>query len=201
MNRHLSSEEISRWMIGERTPDTERHAIECPPCRAELDRLEAAFSLFRESGICWSDRCYAASSAGRLAAGITPPRSSANVAGLPARRLLPWACAVATSMLVGALLLRPVPVPPETAAPSPDRRSEEPFLEIPYVAPLAPYERTSLVRMDVPVAALIAAGFEVHVADASASVRADVLFGQDGRAHAIRLVPDSIASSERRIDQ
>jgi hypothetical protein len=170
MNRHLSSEEISRWMIGERTDDAERHAIECPACREELDRLQDAFSLFRESGIRWSDRCYAASSAG--------------VAELPGRRLLPWACALAASVLVGALLLRPVPVPPHT---------EEPFLEIPYVAPLAPYERTSLVRMDVPVAALIAAGFEVRVADAGASVRADVLFGQDGRAHAIRLVPDSIA--------
>ncbi|HEV3198430.1 MAG TPA: hypothetical protein VGZ73_10990 [Bryobacteraceae bacterium] len=191
MNRHLSSEEISRWMIGEHTSEAQRHAIECPPCRAELDRLEAAFSLFRESGIRWSDRCYHQDS----------PPPSANLATLPGRRLLPWAFAVATSALVAALLLRPVPVPPKIAIQLPDRRSEEPFLEIPYVAPLAPYERTSLVRMDVPVAALIAAGFEVRAADTGASVRADVVFGQDGRAHAIRLVPDPIADSDRRLNQ
>lgn len=207
MNRHLSSEEISRWMIGERTPETECHAIECPSCRSELDRLEDAFSLFRESGRRWSDRCYASSAAG-LAAGFVKtdhqaPPASANVADLAGRRLLPWACAVATSMLVGALLLRPVPVPKQAPvpAPAPDLRTEEPFLAIPYVAPLAPYERTSLVRMDVPIAALIAAGFEVRVADAGTAVRADVLFGQDGRAHAIRLVPDSISDSDRELKQ
>ena len=55
-------------------------------------------------------------------------------------------------------------------------------MRIPYVAPLAPYERTQVVRMSVPVTALIAAGFEVHARDIGAAVRADVLIGQDGRA-------------------
>jgi hypothetical protein len=71
--------------------------------------------------------------------------------------------------------------------------STEPFIEIPYIAPLAPYERTTIVRMDVPVSALIAAGFDMHAPDTGAALRADVLFGQDGRAHAIRLVSNSIA--------
>jgi hypothetical protein len=48
--------------------------------------------------------------------------------------------------------------------------------------------------MDVPVSALIAAGFEVHTVDTSAALSADVLFGQDGRAHAIRLVSNSISN-------
>ena len=65
---------------------------------------------------------------------------------------------------------------------------EAPFIVIPYVAPPAPYERTEVKRMDVPLAALIAAGLDVHGTDSSASVRADVLIGQDGRALAIRLV-------------
>ena len=60
---------------------------------------------------------------------------------------------------------------------------------MPFVAPLAPYERAEVVRMDVPVAELAAAGFEVHVPDTGATVLADVVLGQDGRAHAIRLVP------------
>jgi hypothetical protein len=70
------------------------------------------------------------------------------------------------------------------------------FIAIPYTAPLAPYERTSIVRMDVPVAALIAAGFDVHAPDARVAVRADVLFGQDGRAHAIRLITNSVSNSK-----
>jgi hypothetical protein len=59
---------------------------------------------------------------------------------------------------------------------------------VPYVAPLAPYERTETVRMDVSVAALIAAGFDVHIADAGAALPADVIIGQDGRPVAIRLI-------------
>ena len=66
-------------------------------------------------------------------------------------------------------------------------------MRIPYTAPPAPYERTQVMRMAVPVAALIAAGFEVHVADAGAAVPAEVLVGQDGRALAIRF--------ERRINR
>src|SRR6267154_6056253 len=103
------------------------------------------------------------------------------------------------AVFLGALLVqRPDPGP--QFAKSPMRSSEEPFIEIPYVAPLAPYERTNVVRMNVQVAALIAAGFEVHTPDAGTAVSADVLFGQDGRAHAIRLVPASKIDSDRRLD-
>ena len=67
---------------------------------------------------------------------------------------------------------------------------DAPFLEMPYVTPLAPYERAEVVRMEVSVAELTAAGLEVHVPDTRATVLADVVLGQDGRAHAIRLVSD-----------
>jgi hypothetical protein len=63
----------------------------------------------------------------------------------------------------------------------------EPFLEIPYTVPLAPGERATVVRMEVPVAALIAAGFTVATPDPGGTVSADVLVSQDGRARAIRL--------------
>jgi len=102
-------------------------------------------------------------------------------------RRLPWrwAAAAALAMTVAAavVLVRRPPSPPRTA--------DEPFLEIPYTPPLAPYERTRIVRMQVPVAALIAAGFEVHAADTGSALEADVLFGQDGRAHAIRPAANS----------
>lgn len=72
--------------------------------------------------------------------------------------------------------------------------SDRPFVAIPYVTPLAPYERTQVVRMEVPVAALIAAGLPMSTADVGAHAEADVVVGQDGRARAVRLV--SVSSSE-----
>jgi hypothetical protein len=45
-------------------------------------------------------------------------------------------------------------------------------------------------RLDLPVTALIAAGFEVRVPDLSAAIPADVLVGQDGRALALRPVDE-----------
>ena len=68
---------------------------------------------------------------------------------------------------------------------------EAPFVPIPYLAPPAPYERIEVVRMQVPVAALIAAGVPVRTADPGGRVEAEVMIGQDGRAHAVRLVPNS----------
>lgn len=106
---------------------------------------------------------------------------------------LPAAAVVATALVIaGVVLHRPAPAP---------RAAVEPFVEIPYIAPLAPYERTSVVRMDVAVSALIAAGFDVHATDTGAALRADVLFGQDGRARAIRLVSNSIPNPNRRVTQ
>ena len=62
MNQHLTSEQVSRWMVGERTPEEVRHARGCLHCRAELDRLEKALSLFRESGQRWSEHWYRSAS-------------------------------------------------------------------------------------------------------------------------------------------
>lgn len=70
--------------------------------------------------------------------------------------------------------------------PRPVKQESQPFLPIPYTVPLAPEERATVVNMQVPVAALIAAGFKVATADPGAVVDADVLVSQDGRARAIR---------------
>jgi len=75
----------------------------------------------------------------------------------------------------------------------PAAEPEQPFIAIPYTLPLEPYERADVMRMDVPVAALIAAGLPMSMVDPGASARADVLVGQDGRARAVRLI--SISSS------
>jgi hypothetical protein len=91
----------------------------------------------------------------------------------------------------------PRPESPRTAVPVARVRhrvarrqvSEEsaPFVPIPYTVPLAPEERATIVRMAVPVAALIAAGYKVETPDPGGVVDADVLVSQDGRARAIRL--------------
>lgn len=73
--------------------------------------------------------------------------------------------------------------------------ADETFIRIPFTAPLAPYERTEVVRKNLAVAALIAAGFEVRAPDTGAIVTADVLIGQDGRAHAIRIISNSISNN------
>ena len=49
MNGHLSSEQISRWMIGERTDREEEHVRQCSECAAQLAGLGSALALFRDS--------------------------------------------------------------------------------------------------------------------------------------------------------
>jgi hypothetical protein len=99
-------------------------------------------------------------------------------------------------------VVSPRPVTPVTKAPRrkpPKARTpepEQPFIAIPYTAPLGPDERADIVRMDLPVSALIAAGFPLGVADPGASARADLVVSQDGRARAVRLI--SISNSTNR---
>jgi len=110
------------------------------------------------------------------------------------KRSMAWvvaAGAVAASMaVVFTLEYRPQPEPLiSTAAVSEDvRESEQPFVPIPYVTQLGAYERAEIVRMEVPVAALIAAGLPMRTTDPGARAEADVVVGQDGRARAVRLI-------------
>ena len=54
MNNHLTPEQISNWVIGERSPETQQHAGQCLECRAELDRLQDALTSFRGSVLQWA---------------------------------------------------------------------------------------------------------------------------------------------------
>ncbi|MCU1329575.1 MAG: hypothetical protein JWN34_4945 [Bryobacterales bacterium] len=100
---------------------------------------------------------------------------------------------------------RPVTMPPRPQlgnaavhVPAPAATQEPTFVSIPFTTPLAPNERADVVRMDVPVAALIAAGLPLRVQDMGASASADVLVGEDGRARAVRLLSIADTSSDRR---
>jgi hypothetical protein len=175
MNRHLSEDEIARWLCGERLAETESHLGECSRCAAEVAATERTFALFRESGRQWSDHWYCENRA-------PSPSPRLRFAGALA------ACA-ALCVVSCAVLLRPLPAPRQPAA-----AAEAEFMEMPYVAPLAPYERVEVVRMDVPVAELTAEGLDVRVPNTGATVLADVVLGQDGRPHAIRLVSNEMRS-------
>ncbi len=55
MNRHLSSQEMSEWTLGERNAGTERHVRDCASCRAKLSQASETLEVFRESARHWSE--------------------------------------------------------------------------------------------------------------------------------------------------
>jgi hypothetical protein len=107
----------------------------------------------------------------------------------PVRKpVLRWALAgaLAASVILGAVWSnRSVP-------PAPVAEEEQGFFPIPYTVPLSPQEPATVWRMEIPVTKLRAVGYKVQGSDPGDVVEADVLVGQDGRAHAIR--PISISS-------
>ena len=95
MSQHLSSREISQWMIGERTPQQEQHVRECSECGAELARLEASLALFRDSVRHWSDGQV------RVPRSLAPTRRRR---GYPARPLpVRWALVAAALLVLAAV--------------------------------------------------------------------------------------------------
>jgi hypothetical protein len=73
------------------------------------------------------------------------------------------------------------------AAPAPRVRSFE-FVALPSAVGLPDFESGSVVRIQVPVAALPGYGVDIVPDMQKATVEADVLVGQDGQPRAIRLV-------------
>jgi len=146
------------------------HVRSCPACHAEqmrfgeLDRDLAAYAdtLSRQG----------------------PSRAMAHRSGMRAalRRVPQFAAALAALLFLGVILLH------RTSLPSPPVSLEESFVPIPYVQPLGQYETAMVMRMEVPVTALIACGYKVDASDPSAVVKADVLVGEDGRAHAVHVL-------------
>ena len=54
MNQHLSTEQISNYLLGEATFEETAHARACAMCRGELARLESSLTLFRGTVRRWS---------------------------------------------------------------------------------------------------------------------------------------------------
>jgi hypothetical protein len=112
------------------------------------------------------------------------------MAELPEAHLPAWRWVLAAGVVLAACLsafsmLRRTPAPPPVAV--------QQFVTIPYTVPLAPEEPAAVWRTRIPVSALRSVGFHVGALDPAATVEADVLVSQDGRARAIR--PISISTT------
>lgn len=161
------------WLAG--------HVESCAECGAAL----AQFSDVDREVTAWGRRLalpYPAASSAR-------EQLSSALESLPPRPAgVRWAFAAVASIAAGLALVSIAPKAPHPAALVPIEQPQ--FVEIPYVPPPDPREATSIVRMHIRLATLIAAGYRVN-GDPNAVVPADVLVGEDGRAHAIRLLSDS----------
>ncbi len=56
MSEHLSHDQISKWIMGQATPEEQRHGMECEQCSAELNRFRDRISTFRTAMHEWSER-------------------------------------------------------------------------------------------------------------------------------------------------
>jgi len=60
LTHHLTREQISKYLIGDGSPQETQHVLACATCGGELKRLESSFSQFRSSVRHWTDRRSAA---------------------------------------------------------------------------------------------------------------------------------------------
>jgi hypothetical protein len=56
MTGHLTNDEISKFIIGESTPEQRRHATECSECKTSLERVTETLVVFRESVHEWAEQ-------------------------------------------------------------------------------------------------------------------------------------------------
>ena len=89
---------------------------------------------------------------------------------------------------------------PSSRPPLPNRAAvaDRPFVAIPASGALPPLETAQIFRVEVPVGALPAYGFDIAPDATGSYVTADVLVGQDGQPRAIRLVNSDQSAGSRR---
>ncbi len=133
----------SAWLRG--------HLTDCAKCRAAL----AAFAEIDSELSGWGQRLswrnpQPADARARLASRLVAP-----VAGWRVKRWIPVAAAaIAAGLVLLAILPRHKPTI-ETS------EQQTGFVEIPYLAPPDPHENTTVVRIQIRVATLIAVGYKV----------------------------------------
>ena len=95
---------------------------------------------------------------------------------------------------------KPAPRQVRTRQPAKPAEDRGAFVAIPYTLPLDPHEPVAVIRVSMPVTALVAVGLANAAPDPSAVAQADALVSEDGRIRALRLVSyqSSDFSSDRR---
>jgi hypothetical protein len=88
---HLSTDQISKFVVGDATPEEIRHAAHCSDCSSHVMRLRETLSVFRESVHQWT-----------LSTGGSAPRTAFLQSGRTAYRMrsLRWALALALIVLI-----------------------------------------------------------------------------------------------------
>ncbi len=169
---------LPKWADGELTAASadwlSSHWEECAACRGERDRLQALDDRLQ---------CFGEKIMPPAEAPLARVRFLAHINAAQPRWRKPAVWAPAMALLAAAALLvlwLPRPAPRGAAT------DETGFVAVPYVPPIASYERSSVVSMQIPAANLLAEGYSV-AADPSSVLQADVLLGEDGRVHAVRL--------------
>jgi hypothetical protein len=161
----------SAWLDG--------HIKSCPACATALAR----FTEIDTDLINWGQRV----TRKNPPPGIARELLAAKLGSVSDR---PWAIrwiAALAAVIAAALVMAVIAThnkPPEVS------RERLPFVVIPYLPPLDPHENTTVVRLNLRVRTLLALGYRVS-ADPDNIVPADVLVGEDGRAHAVRVLSKS----------
>jgi hypothetical protein len=158
------------------------HLESCAECRSALARIAEAEGEL----LAWAESRELESppnieARGQLAAGI-------QALGIRQRRFR-WMPIAAAAIAAGFALMVIGPHRTHPSVSGHVNRATDSFVGITYLPPLDPRENAVIVRMDLQVASLIAAGYGV-TAEPDAIVPADVLVGQDGRARAVRVLTD-----------
>ncbi len=150
----------------------EMHLKACESCREALGKfLQIDWEL-----IAWGK------SLDRPAA--APPRPL-----IPQRFSIPWIPTAAVALATALLLILIVHYRQTAATQLTVLHESSKFRAIPYLAPLDPKENAEIVEMNIRVATLIAMGYRI-AADPNDVVAAEVLLGEDGRAHAVRVLSE-----------
>ena len=89
---HLSSRQISEWILGERDPETERHLNTCGKCHEEVAGLQNGLMEFKQSVRAWSEQ---------------PAEMRVSASRVPSRVSWRWAgvCAGAMSIMMSIIML------------------------------------------------------------------------------------------------
>jgi len=188
------------------------HLRECPACAAAWDRQQNIALGLRRVAAEWARVEAPARVEGRL---LQAFRAESGLARPTVRRARPWlgaltwATAAATVLVLAVSLVRvhdPQSVAPNKripanaailasaqspdASPADSANLENGFVPLPNVEQLAPNEQADVVRLELPRSAMMALGYEVNPERAAEPVEAEVIYGPDGVARAVRFLDD-----------